>query len=214
MTAAAPARSGFSTFTMADLAGCTREGAIPDGVDHWLFYVGRDDVHGVLLLLHSRFALSLKGNMFGYDDEELNAAIWQAVEDPSIFVRETLDRSQAGGAHERAILESDIVNDPAAFNSHFAIIESATGQISHTKGGVLDGLVGYEGSTNWSASGEGTFLTGKTAAGGPGYKAQNNTLMVFTDPHTIARFGAELDEEFHAAKLYTPPPAAAPAKGS
>ncbi len=200
-----PGRTGLSTFALAELARYTREGttgSIPSDADHWLFYVGRDDVHGILLELHSRFTLSLRGNMFGFDDQALNDAIWQAVEDPTIFVRETLDHSQAGGAHEKQILASDVAKDPAAFNAHFAIIESSTGQISHTKGGVLDGRVAYEGSTNWSASGEGTFLSGKTAPGGAGYKAQNNTLMVVTDQQTIARFGAELDSEFHAAKVY------------
>src|ERR1019366_3575758 len=59
--------------------------------------------------------------------------------------------------------------------------------------------VGFEGSTNWSASGEGTFVV-KGKAGGPGYKAQNNTLAVFTDPDTIARFTAELVAEHLAAR--------------
>ena len=59
---------------------------------------------------------------------------------------------------------------------------------------MLDGKVGFEGSTNWSSSGEGTFVvTGH--AGGAGYKAQNNTLAVFTDPDTVARFTAELIAE-------------------
>ena len=38
-------------------------------------------------------------------------------------------------------------------------------------------------------------MTGNGHAGGPGYKAQNNTLAVFTDPDTIARFTAELVAE-------------------
>jgi hypothetical protein len=59
--------------------------------------------------------------------------------------------------------------------------------------------VGFEGSTNWSASGEGTFLL-KGGPGGPGYKAQNNTLAVFTDPDTLARFTAELVAEHLAAR--------------
>lgn len=209
MTGTVPPRPGLRGFTLADLSGYTHDKApIPADADHWLFYVGSDDVHGLLLYLHECFSVSMVGNMFGYDDEELNAAIWQACLDPSIFVRETLDHSQAGGVHEKKILESNIAKDPAAFASHFAIIESSTGQISHTKGGILDGMVGYEGSTNWSASGEGEFVV-KGKPGGTGYKAQNNTVMVFTDQATLARFRAELDAEFHTAKVYAPPAAAA-----
>jgi hypothetical protein len=91
-------------------------------------------------------------------------------------------------------LSSNVAKDPTAFNTHFAIGQSATHQITHTKGGVIDGRVGFEGSTNWSASGEGTFVV-KGSAGGAGYKAQNNTLAVFTDQDTIARFTAELIAE-------------------
>jgi hypothetical protein len=200
----AVARAGLRGFTLDKLSAFTHDkSAIPADADHWLFYVGSDDVHGVLLSLHEAFSVSMVGNMFGYDDEALNAAIWDACEDPSIFVRETLDHSQAGGVHEKKILASDVIADPKAFASHFAIIESATGQISHTKGGILDGCVAYEGSTNWSTSGEGTFVT-QGQPGGPGYKAQNNTLMVFIDQATIARFRAELDTEFHTAKVYAP----------
>lgn len=38
--------------------------------------------------------------------------------------------------HERALLAADAASDPAFYNS-VAITESATRQISHTKGGVL-----------------------------------------------------------------------------
>ena len=144
--------------------------------------------------LLSRVSTSLYLNMFGYDDDELNAQCMRCAKDGSVTAVITLDKSQAGGVHEKTILASDVAQDPEAFNAHFAVGQSATSQISHTKGGVLDGKVGFEGSTNWSASGEGTFVvTGH--AGGPGYKAQNNTLAVFTDPDTIARFTAELIAE-------------------
>jgi hypothetical protein len=59
--------------------------------------------------------------------------------------------------------------------------------------------VGAEGSTNWSDSGEGTFVvTGQ--AGGAGYKAQNNTQTIFTDPDSISRFQTELIAEHLAAR--------------
>jgi hypothetical protein len=134
-------------------------------------------------------------NQFGYDDEALNDLLMRAAQDTKITSVYTLDKSQAGGVHEKKILASDVAKDPAAFNAHFAIGQSATHQISHTKGGVLDGRVGYEGSTNWSTSGEGTFVLGSKVAGGVGFRAQNNTLAVFTDPDTCARFTAELVAE-------------------
>jgi hypothetical protein len=188
-------------FTLEELAPFTKEGTFASNAsrDFHLFYVGRDDVHGILKYLLSRTRSSLYLNMFGYDDEELNAECLRCACDRSITTVITLDKSQAGGVHEKAILDSDLAKDPIAFNAHFAVGQSATHQISHTKGGVLDGRVGFEGSTNWSASGEGTFVV-KGGPGGPGYKAQNNTLAVFTDPDTIARFTAELVAEHLAAR--------------
>jgi hypothetical protein len=136
--------------------------------------------------------------MFGYDDDELNEIIMTIAHDPTVSMLITLDKSQAGGAHEKALLASDVAKNPALFNTSIAIGQSATHQITHTKGFVADGRVGAEGSTNWSTSGEGTFVvTGK--AGGPGYKAQNNTQSVFTDADTVSRFSAELVREHVAA---------------
>ena len=155
-----------------------------------LFYVGRDDVHDVLKHLLSRASVSIILNMFGYDDDELNTILMAKAVDPSITMLITLDKSQAGGVHEKKLLDMDRAK-LASFGTHFVIGQSATHQISHTKGAVLDGKVAFEGSTNWSASGEGTFVVaGK--AGGVGYQAQNNTLGVITDRDTCARFQAEL----------------------
>jgi len=144
-------------------------------------------------------SVSLYLNMFGFDDEELNNILMAKVADPQVIMLITLDKSQAGSVHEKRLLQSDAAKDPIAFNTHFVIGQSATHQISHTKGFVADGRVGGEGSTNWSASGEGTFIvTGR--AGGAGYKAQNNTQTIFTDPDTISRFQAELIAEHMAAQ--------------
>jgi hypothetical protein len=190
----------LQTFDLTDLAQFTKEGiySTTASKDFHLFYVGRDDVHDILKYLLSRAMTSLYLNMFGYDDDELNAECMRCADDPSITTVITLDKSQAGGQHEKTILAADSAKDPAAYNTHVVIGQSATHQISHTKGGVIDGKVGFEGSTNWSASGEGTFVvTGRP--GGPNYKAQNNTLSVFTDPDTIARFTAELIAEHLAA---------------
>jgi len=194
----------LQTFSLPDLAQYTREKAYATNAsrDFHLFYVGRDDVHDVLKHVLSRVSVSLYLNMFGFDDDELNDILMAKALDPKITMLITLDKSQAGGVHEKLLLNSDLAKNPEAFNTHFVIGQSATGQISHTKGFVADGRVGGEGSTNWSASGEGTFVvTGQ--AGGPGYKAQNNTQSIFTDPDTISRFTAELIAEHMAAQAHS-----------
>lgn len=182
---------------LAPFGQFTPEGVLTPGYgDHYLFFAGRDDVHGILLALLARETMSLKFNQFGYDDQALNDAIVALMRDPNVAVQGTLDKSQAGGVHERAILALDVMNDPDFYNS-FVVTTSATGQISHTKGGVLVGQgLGWEGSTNWSASGEGTGISLDPAVKAAlGYKAQNNTLLVTANPVFLARFGARLDTE-------------------
>lgn len=173
----------LNSFALDELARFKWEKSFPtgDSADFRVFYVGRDDAHGVLSFLLSRCAQSLKFNQFGYDDDELDGIIRTKVEDKSVFVQGTLDKSQARGVHEKKILETWTPEMRASF----AIGESATHQITHTKGGVVDGLVAWEGSTNWSASGEGTNPR----------RAQNNTLAVFTHPVQVRAFSLELDEE-------------------
>ncbi len=185
----------LQTFDLNDLARYTREGVFSpaSSKDFRLFYVGRDNVHEVLKHVLSRVTVSLYLNMFGYDDDELNEIVMGLVNDPHVSVLITLDKSQAGGAHERRLLESDAAKDPDGFRTHFVVGQSATHQISHTKGFVADGKVAGEGSTNWSASGEGTFVV-------KGYKAQNNTQTIFTDPDAVARFQAQLLAEHVTAQ--------------
>jgi hypothetical protein len=191
----------LQTFTLDDLAQYTREDAFGPTAspDFRVFYVGRDDVHGVLVHLFTRVRLSVKMNMFGYDDDQLNQILFGLVKDPTIMVQVTLDKSQASGAHEKAILSSDEANDPQAYAADFAVGQSDTHQISHTKGGVLDGIVAFEGSTNWSASGEGAGISLGAAKQHPGFKAQNNTLAVYANPYEIAKFSARLDYEHGVA---------------
>ena len=191
----------LQSFTVADMDQYTLEGqASPRASgDFRLLYVGRDNVHEALKHVLSRVTVSLYLNMFGYDDEDLNALIMGIVHNPNIACLITLDKSQAGGVHEKRLLQSDAAQDPEGFRTHFVVGQSATHQISHTKGFVADGLVGAEGSTNWSTSGEGTFVaTGKP--GGVGYRAQNNTQSFFTCPDAVTRFQAELIAEHVAAQ--------------
>ena len=196
-----PSSNTLQSFTLDDLAQYTREGVFGPTAspDFRVFYVGRDDVHGVLVHLYSRVRLSVKMNMFGYDDDQLNQLLDGLVKDPTVMVQVTLDRSQASGAHEKAILSSDAANDPTGYAADFAVGQSDTHQISHTKGGVLDGIVAFEGSTNWSSSGEGTGISLAAAQQHPGFKAQNNTLAVYVNPYEIAKFSARLDYEHGVA---------------
>ncbi len=191
----------LQSFQLADLDGYLMEGqASPRAsADFRLLYVGRDNVHEALKHVISRVTVSFYCNMFGYDDDELNAMLMGIVHNPAITCLITLDKSQAGGVHEKRLLDSDAAQDPDGFRTHFVVGQSATHQISHTKGFVADGLVGAEGSTNWSTSGEGTFVvSGKP--GGTGYKAQNNTQSFFSCPDAVTRFQAELIAEHVAAQ--------------
>jgi hypothetical protein len=181
---------------LAALGKYTPEGTLTPGYgDHYLFMVGRDDCHGILHHLIPAETMCLKINMFGYDDEELNADIIGLLGNPNVRVQATLDKSQAGGVHEKAILDEDRKLGATFYNS-FVIGQSATHQISHTKGGVLVGQgIGFEGSMNWSGSGEGTGISLKPGKPAPGFKAQNNTLLVSTNPVFVSRFSARLDAE-------------------
>jgi hypothetical protein len=182
---------------LAELGQFTPEGRLTPGYgDHYLFLVGRDDCHGILHHLIPKETLFFKFNMFGYDDEELNNDIMSLLKNPGVRVQASLDKSQAGGVHEKKILALDETNDPTFFNS-FVTMQSDTHQISHTKGGVMVGLgLGFEGSMNWSNSGEGTGISLKPDVNPQaGYKAQNNTLLVSANPVFLSRFSARLDSE-------------------
>ncbi len=191
----------LQTFTLPDLAVYTKEKSYSTNAskDVHLFYVGRDDVHDILKYILSRVTISLYINMFGFDDSELNNIVMQKALNPAVTMLITLDQSQAGGVHEKALLLADQKYNLAAYNTHFVIGQSLTHQISHTKGFVADGRVAAEGSTNWSDSGEGTFVV-SNQPGGAGYKAQNNTQSVITDPDTIVRFQTELIAEHMIAQ--------------
>jgi hypothetical protein len=191
----------LQTFSLLDLQQYTLEKSysLDASKDFHLFYVGRDDVHDLLKYVLSRVSVSLYLNMFGYDDEELNEIVMAKALDPHVTMLITLDKSQSGCPIEQKLLAADQAQNLSAFGTHFVIGESATHQISHTKGFVADGKVAGEGSTNWSTSGEGVFVvTGQP--GGKGFVAQNNTQSIITDPDTISRFTAELIAEHMAAQ--------------
>ncbi len=181
---------------LAVLGKFTPEGKLTAGYgDSYVFEVGRDDVHGILHFLIPQEKRYFRLNMFGYDDEQLNSDILALFNDPNIHVQISLDRSQAAGVHEKKIIAADQASNPDDWSTSFCILESETHQISHTKGGVFSGLgIYFEGSTNWSASGEGIGIQLKPGVNSvPGFKAQNNTLLVSTNPINLLRFADQLD---------------------
>jgi hypothetical protein len=184
---------------LAELGKFTPEGKLTPGYgEQYLFFAGRDDLHNILLTLISAETMRFAFNMYSYVDEPINAAIMVLMADPNVAVQATLDKSQSSGATEKGILAGDLAANPDFYNS-VIVTESATHQISHTKGGVLTAQgLGFEGSTNWSTSGQGSGINLALPPGDKpvsGYKAQNNTLLVFSNPVALARFSARLDVE-------------------
>jgi hypothetical protein len=93
------------TFDLLQLQQYTQEKSYSPTAskDFHLFFVGRDDVHDILKYVLSRVSVSLYFNMFGYDDAELNDILMAKALDPSVTMLITLDKSQAGGKHEKAL---------------------------------------------------------------------------------------------------------------
>jgi hypothetical protein len=121
--------------------------------DFRTFWSPRDSVHAMLVALLTSAQRSLVLNMFGYDDDDLDAIIREKLGTEHVYVQMSLDKSQSGGVHEQEILKK-WAND--AFGNSIAIGTSAVGHaISHLKIVIVDGVYTVRGSTNWSLSGEG-----------------------------------------------------------
>lgn len=119
--------------------------------DRRILYSPIDDVHEALRSIIASCTRSLILSMYGFDDDELAELIAHLLDNPRIYCQISLDRSQAGGVHEREIL----AKWKAEFESNsVAIGNSEKGAIAHRKMLVVDDVWVVTGSTNWSESGE------------------------------------------------------------
>jgi phosphatidylserine/phosphatidylglycerophosphate/cardiolipin synthase-like enzyme len=108
-------------------------------------------IHQLLVNLVASATKSVVLNMYGYDDDDIDAEIRKHTLNPKIYVQMSLDKSQSGGKHEQAIL-AEWNND--AIGNSIAIGQSMKHAISLMKILIIDGEFVISGSTNWSISGE------------------------------------------------------------
>lgn len=143
-----------AAFDWNALASFKAEGRFLDHYpdDQRNFWAPRDNVHGLLLAAIGSVQHSIVLNMYGYDDPELDALIRQHMTTDHVYVQMSLDKTQAGGRAEKALL-AEWPSD--AFGTSVAVGQSMKHAISHLKVCIIDGVYTLKGSTNWSLKGEG-----------------------------------------------------------
>lgn len=159
------------------------------------FYSPNDPgVHQVILWALLQADQAIVFNVYGFDDDEFAGVIFAAAANPKCYVQGSLDKSQAGGVHERKLL----VEAGAMIGTSIAIGQSVRGAISHDKMLICQGSGGswlIKGSTNWSTSGE---------------TLQDNELTITTNRAAIAEARTIMDIS-HDQKLAAMAKAAAKA---
>lgn len=144
------------------------------------FFSPDDDVHGALATVLSAAQHSVVILMYGYDDDDVQSILLHKLLDEHVYVQLTLDSSQAGGVHERTLLEQ--WHHEAPGNS-VAVGRSSRGAILHAKMAIVDGLWVISGSTNWSESGE---------------TRQANEMTIVQDPLVAAEVRSVIDIQHDA----------------
>lgn len=146
------------------------------------FSPGDPGVHQLIVDLLKSAQNSIVLNMFGYDDDDADAVIRRKLANEHVYVQMSLDRSQAGGVHEKALLAAW---DTGALSNSIAIGTSVHAAISHLKVLIVDGLYVVSGSTNWSLSGE---------------QKQDNQLTLHRNAIVAAEYRTVLDINHAAMK--------------
>lgn len=139
------------------------------------FYSPVDKVHDALTILIKSATQSLVIGMYGWDDDDLDAIVKAKLSSEHIYVQMSLDKTQAGGVHEKALLAK--WQNEGVGNS-IAVGHSERGAIMHLKMVIIDGLDVVTGSTNWSTSGE---------------SLQDNQMSCIRSPLVAAEARARLD---------------------
>lgn len=143
------------------------------------FYSPEDNVHGALKTVIGSTQRSLVVAMYGYDDDELAEMIDTFLHNDAVYVQLSLDKSQAAGVHERALLDKFAAD---LDTNSVAIGTSERSAIMHRKMAIVDGLWRISGSTNWSSAGE---------------SKQDNELTIVYDASVCAEARPVLDIEHH-----------------
>jgi phosphatidylserine/phosphatidylglycerophosphate/cardiolipin synthase-like enzyme len=188
--AAAPAPASEAPFTWEDLTRYKQAKRLLDGYpsDIRTFFSPTDEVHEALKALLATAQHSIVLNMYGYDDAELDDIIRAKLASDHVYVQMSLDKTQAAGAHEHALLkewEDDQLGkwEHGEYGNSIAIGHSTRGAISHMKIVIIDGVYTIRGSTNWSLAGE---------------QKQDNELTIHRNAVVAAETRAQLDRNHDA----------------